>query len=530
MKILDLATAGRLSGLPGAVLSGRDRELLAPLELAVEDELPACSRARARDGALARALADTNAAYGHPRAEELSRAFADPATVVVVGGQQPGLFGGPLYTLSKAAAVVLAAERISAAGKPAVPLFWVASEDHDFTESSRAVFLSPRGPFAVDLGNDPAPLTPVGMRPLGPAVVAALETLKERIPGDRAAAWIDTLAGWYRPESRFGEAFSRLLVYLMGERAPLLVDSMLPELKAAQRPWLERLVGRRQEVAAALAARETAIERAGHELQVKPQAEAAPLFWIRDGERRRIEWAEGGYRLRGLAEVEPLERLTGTLEENPEAISPGVQARPLIQDAVLGSALAVLGPGELAYMPQVAPLYELLEVPPPRLLLRPQALFVEARHLDWREEMELEWGELTGSSFDVESWLAARADGDPVPSLGAEVDRLLAGLERPLAGLDPNLRGPLEKTRQHVERGLATLSGKVRGALARQDEVLLGRLRQLRELCFPDAAPQERVLSTAHFPAKHGRAVAEALLDQLGLAPGSLNLVVLEDG
>lgn len=530
MKILDLAAAGRLAALPRALMTDNDRELLAPLELAAEDELPACSPARARDEALARALAEANASFGHPRAHELAERFADPATLAVVGGQQPGLFGGPLYTLSKAAAIVLAAERLTAVGQPAVPLFWVASEDHDFAESSRAVFLAADGPFGVDLGDDPAPLTPLGRRTLGPGVVTALETLRQRLPGDRAAAWIDTLAGWYRPENGLGEAFGHLLVHLLGARAPLLVDSMLPELKAAQRPWLERLVDRRQEVAAALAAREEVIERAGHELQVTPQADAAPLFWIRDGERRRIEWADGGYRLRGLDEVESLERLTEALAENPAAISPGVQARPLLQDAVLGTALMVLGPGELAYMPQVAPLYELLEVPSPRLLLRPQALFVEARHRSWLEEAGLDWTELTAPGFDLEAWLAARADGDPVAPVGAEIDRLLAGLEEPLLGLDPNLRGPLDKTRKHVDKGLQTLAGKVRGALARQDEVLLGRLRQLRQLCFPDTAPQERVLATAHFPAKHGPGVGEALLDQLGLAPGSLNLVVLEDG
>lgn len=530
MKILDLAAAGRLAALPRALMTDNDRELLAPLELAAEDELPACSPARARDEALARALAEANASFGHPRAHELAERFADPATLAVVGGQQPGLFGGPLYTLSKAAAIVLAAERLTAAGQPAVPLFWVATEDHDFAESSRAVFLAPDGPFGVDLGDDPAPLTPLGRRTLGPGVVTALETLRQRLPGDRAAAWIDTLADWYRPESGLGDAFGHLLVHLLGARAPLLVDSMLPELKAAQRPWLEQLVDRRQEVAAALAGREEAIERAGHELQVTPQADAAPLFWIRDGERRRIEWADGGYRLRGLDEVEPLARLTETLAEDPAAISPGVQARPLLQDAVLGTALMVLGPGELAYMPQVAPLYELLEVSPPRLLLRPQALFVEARQMSWLEEAGLEWAQLTAPGFDLEAWLAARADGDPVAPVGAEVDRLLAGLEAPLLGLDPNLRGPLDKTRKHVDKGLQTLAGKVRGALARQDEVLLGRLRQLRQLCFPDTAPQERVLSTAYFPAKHGPGVGEALLDQLGLAPGSLNLVVLEDG
>ena len=113
---------------------------------------------------------------------------------------------------------------------------------------ARSVFLTAEGPRSLDLGEDPAPLLPVGMRTLGESVTALLDELGTALPGERFAGWLERVATWYRPEARFGEAFSRLLVELLGKRCPLLLDSMLPAVKEAERPWLARLVERRDDV------------------------------------------------------------------------------------------------------------------------------------------------------------------------------------------------------------------------------------------------------------------------------------------
>jgi len=528
MNVLNLLEHGRLPALPAAFLRGHDLDLLRPLRL-VDAELSECRGAPGDRAAVAEALGPANDAYGHPGAAELARRLKDPATRVVVTGQQPGLFGGPLYTLSKAVAAVQWAERLQRqSGEPTVALFWMATEDHDFAEVASATFLGPDDPLTVDLGEDSSPLMPVGMRSLGHGVESTLAQLREAFPGDRSEEWFDTLARWYRPDARFGEAFARLLVRLLGERTPLIVDSMLPQLKEAQSPLLRRLVERRTEVAEGLARREAAITGHGYDLQVAPQPTAAPLFLLRGGERRRIEWADEGFRLRGLDAVETVDTLLETIDENPGAVSPGVQARPLLQDAVFGTALQVLGPGELSYMPQVAPLYELLDIPAPHVALRPQMLVIDRRQEGWQGELGVSWEALTAPEFDADKLLAERAGGDPVQPVAAEVDHLLRGLEGPLTELDPNLGSPLNKTRDHVERGLETLSGKARAAMARRDEIAAQRLQSLRQLCRPLDSPQERKICCAHFPAKYGDGFVQAVEEQLGLEAAWLHLVVLE--
>jgi len=525
---LDLLAAGLLPPLPAAFLVGRDLDLLTPARFAA-DPLAAELTAPPLDRAeLAAALASANAAYGHPAAAALGERLADPATLAIVTGQQPGLFGGPLYTLSKAVAAARIAERLSAAGRPAVAVFWVATEDHDFLESSRGAVLGSDGPREFDLGDDPEPLVPVGMRALGPAVEGVLAELRGANGGDRWSEWIDRLARWYRPEVRFGEAFCRLMTELLGARCPLLLDSMLPALKAAQRPGLARIVERRTAVAAAFAARDAAILERGHPLQVAPQPDASPLFLIQEGRRRRIEWTgDDGWRLRGeKGGSRPVAELQEIVEGNPAAVSPGVMARAVLQDAALGSALLVLGPGELSYLPQMAPLYELLEVEAPALYLRPQALVLGSHQLAKLEALDLGLEELTAPELDLERAVAAGREEDLVAAVRSGVERALGDLEARALEVDPTLEGPWRKTRHQIERALETFGGKVAGALARQNELTLRRARDLRDSCRPLGDLQERAISTAHFAGKYGEDLATALFEQLGDDPRRLHVIV----
>jgi bacillithiol biosynthesis cysteine-adding enzyme BshC len=531
---VDLLEAGRLPPLPAAFLAGDDRDLLAPLTfLAPGDDPPPAPPATADRKALADALATANRAYGHPRADELAARLADPETRVVVTGQQAGLFAGPLYTLSKALAAARWAAKLEDAGQKAVAVFWVATEDHDWDEASTATVLTHKGPLTVGLGDDPEPLTPIGMRSLGPGVTEALAELRDAMPGERYEAWLDRVAAWYRPDARFGEAFCRLMVGLLGERCPLLLDSMLPAVKTAQRPWLAKLVERRHEVEAAYAAADAEIERRGHPLQVHPQRGVSPLFLLSDGERRRIAWTAGEdgeemarFELRGSERgPRPVSELAEIVAENPLVVSPGVLARPAIQDAVLGTSLFVLGPGELSYLPQVAPLYRLLEIPPPAVTLRPQMLVLEAHQIEKLDEVGLSLAELMSDDDALEGILAARSGGELTGDAKGRIEAILGELEAPALELDPNLERPLEKTRDNVLGALDAFAGKVRSAAARRDEVTTRRVAKLRGNVLPEGKPQERVVSSLHYHGKYGDELTDACWRQLGLDGRVLQVV-----
>jgi uncharacterized protein YllA (UPF0747 family) len=503
---IDLIDAGLVPPLPRAFLEGRDLDLLAPLGFATAAAAVPAAAAPPDRSELAAALADANAGYGHPAAEAIAARLADPATRVVVTGQQPGLFGGPLYTLSKAVAAVLWAERLEAAGTPAVAVFWVSTEDHDFREIAQATFVGREGPLALDLGDDPEPLTPIGMRSFGPGVVEALDRLRALGGGERWDDWVEALAGWYRPEARFGEAFSRLLARLLGERCPLLMDAMLPAVKAAQRPWLRRVVERREEIEAAFAARNELILGRGYELQVTPQPGASPLFVIH-GRARRLDW------------------LLQAIEENPSAVSPGVMARSAMQDATLGTSLLVFGPGEVNYIPQVAPIYEQLGIAAPAVCFRPQALVLGGREIDKLDSIRLGLGDLLAADLDLDRALAAGREEDMTEPTRETLATALAELRERAVALDPSLAGPWEKTRGQTEKALDIFTGKVAAAVARRNEVQRARAEDLRAACRPLGVLQERLVATAHFPGKHGDRLVEAFFEQLTLDSRRLHVI-----
>lgn len=527
---LQLSSSRFLTPIARSLLAGRDLDVLAPLRFVAPGGLPDAPPPAAPDRrALARALGAANRSYGNLNADRLAEKLADPATRVVVTGQQPGLFGGPLYAFSKMIAASRWAAALEAQGQPAMALFWVATEDHDWAEVSQAVVFTQDGPRGFDLGDDPEPLMPVGMRSLGPRIDEVLRGMAEAVPGERYAAWLGTVGAWYRPDARFGEAFCRVMAAMLGPRCPLLVDSMLPELKAAERPWLARLVERRREVEEALRLREEELARRGYFLQVAPQRGASPLFLLNRGERRRIEWdGADRYALRGRTDGGgPAEELQAVLDDNPGVVSPGVLARPAVQDAVLGTTLQVLGPGELSYMTQSSAVHAVLEVPPAHVALRPQVVLFEARQLERLQESGLSLADLHADRQDFERAQAERDGGNFVTPAQREIDRILAGLKAPALAADPNLERPFDKTREQILRALDVFSDKVVAAVARRNETASRRAEQLRDVCLPLGRLQERVVSTVHFYGKHGEDLTRAFWEQMSLDPAFLEVLSL---
>jgi bacillithiol biosynthesis cysteine-adding enzyme BshC len=516
-----------LSGLAKDFVEGRHLDLLSPLGFVAPGRMPELEAHAGERARIAADLERANVSYGHPRARELAQRFADPGTLVIVAGQQAGLFGGPLYTLTKMAGAALWAERLEGAGRRAVAAFWVATEDHDYAEVARAGMLGPDGPRALELGPDPAPLEPVGMRTLGPDLAGALEAARALYPRSRGGDAWELLEATYRPDARFGEAFGKLMVGLLGGRAPLLLDSMLPSLKRAQRPWLRRAVERRHEVVAACGRQAERIASAGRALQVGDDAQAAPLFVVAAGQRRRVLWdGERRFTLRGVdAPARDVAELLELIEDNPAVVSPGVLLRPPVQDATLGTALMLMGPGELAYLAQAAPLYTVLEVAAPRVALRPQMLVLDRKQRAHLASLGLTLDDLLRAEREVHALLAAGGTAETIEALRASTLGELDRLKSSVLEVDAGLARPFEKTREQIERALELFGDKVSAAVVRRDDIVRARFDALRAACLPGGAPQERALATAHFALRHGLGFGAAVLAQLDVASDAVQIV-----
>ncbi len=510
-------------------------EALRPLRLLERVDLEPIL-ARRSGGAPARAevaagLAVTNAAYGHPRAAELAARLAEDGVRVVITGQQTGLFGGPLLAVVKAAAAARWAEALTAAGHPAVALFWMATEDHDYDEVAQVAWPGSDGALVeLGLGDDPSPLMPVGLRSLGEGVTRVLAALARGGDDLPYRSTVERIAAWHRPAARFGEAFARLLVAVLGERSPLIVDALLPELKRAERAVLRAFVEQRHELDHVTAAAEQRLITAGRTLQVTPQPGASPLFVLVGTQRRRIAWSGADrWMVRGGdQEPRPIAELLEIVEDNPAVISPGVLARPVVQDAVFGTSLQVLGGAELAYLEQVAPTYGLLSVSPPAVVKRPSALLIDHRFDRWLENLGLDLAQVLGDERALADHLAAaHATRRQVAEARGRIGALIDELEPAAAALDPHLKRPLERTRRRALGALERFEQKVAAAIVRQDERVARQLSQMRGLLLPGGMMQERSVCVGWAWARWGDALGRALLERLDLTPGALTEVRL---
>ena len=529
---IDLAAAGKIAPLPRAFLEGQHLDLLAPLRFVrpgVAEPPPEPPSERPDRREVARALAVANRGWGHPRADELSEKLADPATRVVVSGQQPGLLGGPLLSMVKMLATVLWAERLEAAGGgPVVPVFWVATEDHDWAELSRARLIDRDGVRDVDLGDDPTPLLPVGMRTFGSRLPAVLEILADTGPGALGDARSESVLAAYRPDARFGEAFCRFHASLLGRRAPLFLDAMLPELKQAQRPWLRALVERRNRVASELAHAHAKLEERGLPLQVAPQPGTSPLFLLHRGERRRIVWeGDARFSLRGSDEDPRLiSELLAVIDENPTAVTPGVLARPMIQDATLGTTLQVMGPSEVSYLAQASGVYRALDRPGPWTTLRPRGLVLEPKHREHLRDLGVPLAEVLDRVPD--DVIHDRFGSDLTGPVRDRIRAAFDDLRPAVLAVDPNLASPVEKTRDHALRGLDKLEGKIRAAEGRRHSIWRDRIEAIRATAAPDGVDQERSVAAAHFLVRYGETFPAAIEANLGLDPRRLRVTILD--
>ena len=221
--------------------------------------------------------------------------------------------------------------------------------------------------------------------------------------------------------------------------------------------------------------------------------------------------------------------LAAIVADNPAVVSAGVLARPAVQDAILGTSLQLLGPGELSYMTQAAALYPVLEVAPPAVALRPQLLVVESRHVEQlAETRDLRWRSCSATApASIAGWPTATA---PTPS-APEAARAVASRRcstrwpgrrwRPTPTSSGRGRRPASRSSGALDR----FADKLAAAAARADEVRTGRVERLRATLLPGGRPQERVVSTAHFPGKYGEGFVEAVWEQMELDGGTLQVV-----
>lgn len=455
-----------------------------------------------------------------PGVPQLLDRLGAPGALAVTTGQQPGLFTGPLYTIYKAlSAAALARLLHEVWGRPVVPVFWLANDDHDFIEATSAAWLTVDGGLrrAVLRERSPAaPLTPMYREPLGAEIVPVLDALERDLAaGPDRAAVSDWLRRHYRPDATIGSSYSGALAEFLAPYGIVCLDASHRAVKQLAAPLLLRAMHESVPLDTALRPLSAALAAAGADPGVAlGDATTLVMFEGKAGRDRLLRDGAGFTTRRGRERFTQAE-LGALAASEPAHLSPNVLLRPVVESQLIPTVAYVAGPGELRYLALTPPIYEHLGVPRQQPVARWSGVLVEPRVDRVLDKFGLSLEELLSPAGAAEAKVIAGAVPPEftraVAHLRNDIEREYHAILAAAVAVDPTLERPVVGAKHAGLKRLDTVERKLLQHLKRRREVELQQLARARTAVRPDGKPQERVLTVAPFLARYGRGVLDDL-------------------
>ncbi len=344
----------------------------------VASQLPSLERKRGEVRAI---LERQNKAFGCGEATfENLRRLSQAGSFAVVTGQQVGLFSGPAFTIFKVLTTVRLANYLREQGLPAVPVFWLATEDHDLAEVAEVGTLDDEYNLIslADHGDSPSPRSSVGNVRLTQESTEALARLEASLPsGPARERLLQDLRQTYTPGATWVDAFGRFTARLLSPWGVILLNPLDPAVHQLSAEVYSQALEQAPELRATVLERSQSLIRSGYHAQVNVPEDSTLVFVTREGNRLPIHQRDGDYFVEGTQRVS-IEELRSELADDPMAFSPNVLLRPLVQDTLLPTIAYVAGPSELAYLAQAQVLYQTFGRPQP--VFFPRAAFTLVDH------------------------------------------------------------------------------------------------------------------------------------------------------
>ncbi len=430
----------------------------------------------------------------------------------LVTGQQVALFGGPLFTLLKASTIIQRARRANA-----VPIFWLATEDHDLAEADHIVLPARHALHTLRLDPEqPHAGRSAGNIPLGSGVCALLDRAAELIGGTPE---FDLLVASYTPEATFASAFARLLAAIFREQGLVVLDAADRRAHALGGEVLRHAIEHAEDLEAALHARDRLLAERGYHSQVLVAPGSSLLFLIDEAtgtrqplRRKGNSWLAGKTAYSG-------DELLGILETAPERLSPNALLRPVFQDRLLPTAAYVGGPAEIAYFAQSQVLYQAILGRTTPVLPRLSATLIEPAIARVLAQHELSLADILQSHPDeLSQRLGARAipiEGkQQLAATGNALDGELESLVKWAQSLDPGLGRAAQVSASKMRYQMNRLRRLAANYQLQREASIRRHVDTIFFNLFPDRHPQERTIGGIAYLARYGASLIDTLIER----------------
>ncbi|HEX9128009.1 MAG TPA: bacillithiol biosynthesis BshC [Gemmatimonadaceae bacterium] len=434
------------------------------------------------------------------KARERLEASSNGRGVVVTTGQQPGLFGGPVYTLTKALSALAIADSLQeATGVPVAPVFWAATDDTDFKEASSTAVSFPGGAQLLRIDHVQALGQTMATMPLGD-VSAQLEALRQAAGSTIDPTPIELLERFYTTGQTIGSAYVSFLRALLAPLGIAVIDAWHPATRAAAAPLLSSALQKAGDIAAKISQRNQEIEKAGFTPQVQEVPGLSLVFSSGSGGRKRIPIKAAGKQVAS------------------EDRGPNVLLRPVVERAILPTATYIGGPAEIAYFAQVSPIAQTLGVATPAIVPRWSCTIIEP-HV----EKILEKLHLLPEDFRDPHEVEARVARAQLPKrvldelnatrvlLDKKLDELSDAVEKERAPVGPAVTGGL---RANLVRRLERFERRLVAAAKKQRADIMQEIGTARGSLYPLGKAQERALNFVPLLARYGPGFRDEMLEE----------------
>ncbi|MFD1955205.1 bacillithiol biosynthesis cysteine-adding enzyme BshC [Paenibacillus thailandensis] len=478
---------------------------------------------RADAASVAEVLRAYNEAHrAHSNAMVAIKAIAEGAPVVV-GGQQAGLWTGPMMVIHKAVTIIQAARHASRKlGATVVPVFWIAGEDHDWDEANHAwIMTGEQSLRKISVQRPEGPRTSVSRTTLGEeSWREALEELEQALPhSEFKEGLLERLREASEGAATLSDQFANLLASLFSEQGLVLIDADDRSLRRLEAPMFGRILERNDDLEQAYAAAAERMTSYGYPLQADVVAGSANLFLFQpeSDERTLLYKKDGLYQDRKGISSWSAEQLKQLAAEQPDRFSNNVLTRPLMQDYVLPVLATVLGPGEIAYWGTTGDAFRTLGMEMPIVLPRMSYTLVEGTVDKHMAKYGLSFEDVSFRFEErKEAWLKEQ-DNLAIEDRFASVKNAFNELYEPIVGLaasvQPGLAKLGETNRQKIVEQIEFLEARTKDAFAKQYEASIRQLDRIHTSLRPDGKPQERVLNCTVYLNRFGFGLIEKLLE-----------------
>ncbi|MGI8639348.1 MAG: bacillithiol biosynthesis cysteine-adding enzyme BshC [Pyrinomonadaceae bacterium] len=430
-------------------------------------------------------------------------------SVAIVTGQQAGLFSGALYTIYKALSAVKLAEDLRKENIKAVPVFWIAEEDHDFGEVKKTYEIDKEGKLA-EFENTPQSYTenlPVGLVELDETIEETVENLFENLPHTEFTGEIkQILSETYKSGETFSIAFAKFLAKIFSNYGVIFISPLNEKLKKLCAPIFVEAVEKSDDIVAALLERSKELGNENYQAQVLVEKDSFPFFYQnKNGERQalRRDLENGKIKIYKSRQSFEKSELADIARNSPQNLSPNALLRPVVQDFLLPTLVYVGGAAEIAYFAQNSAIYKILNRPVTPIRHRTSFTVIEPKHRRTLEKYNLKFTDLFDGKEDILAKVIEKYISKETARIFVEVEKAintqLNRLDRHLSETEPTLLANSANRRRKIIWHIGALRKKYHRAEILKNEIVHRRLENLFTTLLPHNALQERTINALTF-------------------------------